>query len=518
LELSIRKLIKRKDLIKDDKYGVLFSSLGIFVLFWISVVVVYVAPIGDDKIVFIVLLLLFWFTKMDYFWFAFFIIIALTPGGFFTETTNDAVRRLPLFTIFPKASFSVFDLFLIVSLMKAIFKGRSQRFGDALKLKNIFYFLIYILVVSIFHGFSVASFIRLPLRGLFFYSFMFTFPALIYNKKDTFKFLCMFLPFVFIELVAQIYLLTEGQYLVTLFNSEIGLTVFRDKLMGNNIRSIAIGYSIVMMSFIFCLVMMDSEKRIVPKSYLILILILSSISVMISATRQTILMFGFMFILYILFVTRSRPGFIIQIFFISLGLFVLLDLINVIDLNSVFGASFDRLTGAIQYQNGTVTTEDTLDARLVHRLPLLLEHIKGSIFLGYGFSDVYYEYHDGHLGGILVGLLQAGLIGYMFYIAFIYNVYRKGIYYVKKFGRDIPSVVTIKALLIAVSGMVFVNAFIDPEIMLNFFAKPQEFFILLVLISQFINFGKMEYIQKRRKLHVRQLILNNKSKITQSEY
>ncbi|MDD5362899.1 MAG: hypothetical protein PHN88_12250 [Ignavibacteria bacterium] len=498
MNILIDKYIKKMGHTKNDNLDVLIKSIGILVLFWISVLNVYVFPLGLDKVFFVFLLILFWVSKSNYFWFAFFIIIIYSPAGFFQESSAEDLRRLPIYNIFPRASLSIMDLFLIVALIKAFVKGKKPVFKDIIGMKSILLFAAYLSIISLFYGVSMKSFIGQPLRGMFFYTIFISFPALVNTKRDTTKFLYMFFPFVFQELFSQGYLLYTGEYIQSLFHADTVLIVYRDKLMYGSIRSLAPGYSIVVLAFVFSMILYDSADRMSPKPYLLIVMIICSISIFVSATRQSILMFAFMFILYVIFVTKSKPSFIVQLSIVLLLLLMIVDFTNILDLNYTLSASFNRLTGAVQYQNGTLEAEDTLEFRLMVRLPNLWNHIKQSLILGYGFSDLYFEYYDGHIGGIMIALLQSGITGLVLYFLYIVKIYRVVFSYIKRFGSNISITTTLKSLLVGISGLLFLNAFINPMFVLNFTSRPQEFFILLVLIYQYVNFGKLEYIIKKR--------------------
>jgi hypothetical protein len=139
-----------------------------------------------------------------------------------------------------------------------------------------------------------------------------------------------------------------------------------------------------------------------------------------------------------------------------------------------------------------------LDYRLTVRLPMILESIQRSLFLGYGFSDEFFRVYDGHLGGIFVGIMQVGIIGYSTVILFFLTIFKKAIYYAKILGANNKCTSIIKSLIIGVAGYFLVNTFIEPAIVFNVWAKPQEIFVIIVLLSQFIKFGKMEQIYKIR--------------------
>lgn len=509
MKFGLKRYFSKKISNSDFDYEIFIKSLTIFLLFWLSVLFVYTFPIGLDKLFFAIILFIFWYSKVDYFWYAFFIVISLFPGSFFTENSGDAFRRLPIYTFIPKVSFSVFDIFMMVSLIKAMVKGKRIRVKDVLNVKYGLIFIIYLIVVSSFHGFTLKTFISMPLRGLFFYTFFYSFPSLVRSNKDTIKFMYMFFPFVFIELFSQIYLLSTGKNLVSFFYSGAATSVIRDKLMGDNIRAIANGYSIIVLSFMFALALLANLEKSISKSYLFSVIICTCISIMLSATRQTIIMFAFMFVLYFVFVNKAKPGVFVQLFIAALFVFFIIDFFNIFNLSSILNASINRLAGAVEISGGKIEAEDTLDYRLTNRLPMILENIKQSFFLGFGFSDKYFQIYDGHLGGLFVGIMQIGIFGYSALIFFVITIFKRSLYYVKIFGNNISSSGIIKALLIGISGYFLVNIFIDPVIVFNFSAKPHEFFLLIILISQFVKFGKMEYFYKK---NLRKSILNDNGK------
>lgn len=498
MKTLFEKYVKSLNSKRSDSQEMILMTIMIILLFILSVLSVYTFPVGLSKLLFLIFFILFWFSGKDYFWFAFFIIITLTPAGFFQEISSTDVRRLPIITIVPKASFSIMDLFLIISLIKAFVKGKKVRIKDVLGIRNIFYLAIILGVVTAFHGLSLKTFINRPLRGLFFYTFFFTFPALVYTRKDITKFFYMFFPFVFFEVFSQAFLLYTGEYLQNSLFPGIGLLVLRDKLMEESIRSLASGYSIVALSFIFCLMLYDSVDRMSSKIYLVIVMLLGSLSMFLSATRQSILMFAFMFVLYVIFVSKNKSSFLVQFTIIMVFLFVIFDYFNLLDLSFTLTAVFNRLTGAIQIQNGSLEAEDTLEFRLFYRLPILWNYIKQSIIFGYGYSDKYFLYYDGHIGGIMVALLQAGIAGLIFYVLYVVRIFKVTIFYIKKYGEKNTATNSLKSLLVGMSGFVLLNTFIHPMIVLNFSWRPQEFFIVLVLLHQYINFGKKEYIIRKK--------------------
>ncbi|MBI5403583.1 MAG: hypothetical protein HY959_09280 [Ignavibacteriae bacterium] len=484
--------------LKNSSEGMLllYRTAAIILLFILTIYFVYYAPIGTDKLFGAVLLFVFWYSKSDYFWFAFFIIISAFPGGLFSENTFNALRRLPIYSPVPKISFSLMDLFLIVALIKAFAKGKKTKIKDVFKLKYIAYILPYILVVSIFHGVTLKIFLNGAVRGLFFYTLLFSFPALVYNRKEVYKFMTIFFPFVLLELISQIYTLRFGLEFANIFNpgsiSEIMNSVSGD------IRAIPTGYINMRLAFVFAFVLLESKENIVPKFYSYFVIFISLSSVLISATRSAIIMLLFIFIFYFILIAKKKPNLFLQVFVSAAVFLMLMDALNLVDFNSIIGSSYKRFVGAVSVEEGTVVAEDTFDNRISNRFPVLWESISRSIFIGYGFSDKYFINYDGHLGGVLIGLLQVGIFGFTMYAIFIVNIFRKCFWYIKRLPADNSVLGIIKVFTLSFAGYLIVNLTVDPIYVLNSSTLPQDIFIHLVIASFFINLAVREQIIKKK--------------------
>lgn len=486
--------LSRKKGISETK-KVLFGTIAIIILFVVTVYFVYYAPVGTDKLFCVVLFFLFWYSKSDYFWFAFFLIISAFPGGFFLEMSGTALRRLPIFSPIPKISFSIMDIFLIIALIKAILRGKKTKLIDVFKLKNIGILIPYIVIVSVFYGVSLKAFLNGTARGFFFYTLLFSFPALVYNRKEVYKFMVMFFPFAVLEIIAQIFTLKTGMEFANIFNSGAASEILNS--VTGEVRVIPTGYINMRLAYVFAFVLLESKENIVPKIYSYMIILITLASVIISATRSAIVMFIFIFVAYFVFIARKKPNVFLQIFISSAILIMLLDATNVFDLNNIVDSSYNRFVGAVSMEGGSVKAEDTFDNRISNRLPILWDNIRKSILIGYGFSDKYFNIYDGHLGGVFVGLLQAGILGYSLYIVFIINIYRKCFWYIKKIPKDNSLIGIIKVFTLCFIGYMIVNLSVDPIFVLNSFTVPQDIFIHLVIASLFINMAVREQILKK---------------------
>ena len=86
-----------------------------------------------------ILLIIFWNSQRDYFWFAFLLILINEPGLLFHGSLKTDVNRIPLYNIGAGLSLSFFDLFYITAFIKALMKGSKTRI--LLKKPLLFLFL-----------------------------------------------------------------------------------------------------------------------------------------------------------------------------------------------------------------------------------------------------------------------------------------------------------------------------------------------------------------------------------------
>lgn len=492
-----KKLLGNIETTSESKI-VLLRSIAIFVLFSITAYTVYLAPIGIDKLFIAILFVMFWYSRANYFWFAFFIIVSSFPGGIFTERAADELRRLPIYSFMPKMSFSVLDIFLILALLKAFVKEKSTKHKDVLKLRNIVYIFPYILIISFFYGMSLKMFLNSTIRGLFFYTLIYSFPALINSKKDVFKFMLMFFPFIIFELITQIYAINTGYKFICILRPELLTQVFNS--ITGEVRAIPDGYLIVRMGFIFAFIIMDNYEKVVPKIYPLLIILISITSVLFSATRSAIVMFLFIFILYFILIAKKKPNIILQVFISVIIILVILDFVKVVDFNDILYSSYRRFVGAVAIESGSLKTEDTFDYRINTRLPIILESIKHSLLVGYGLSDQYYKVYDGHLGGIPIGLLQAGVLGFSAYVFFIYRIFKRFFHYIKKIPSDNSYASSLKIFVLAFFGYLSVNFTVEPIYVLNVSTLPQEVLIVFLVASSVIYLSIREQAYKNLEL------------------
>jgi len=192
------------------KKDVLIDFLQMAVLFLASVFVVYRSSPAIRDLFFLLPLALAFRSKKDYFWFAYFFILINAPASLFVNRTQDAIFRLPFYSVGGNLSFTPMDIFLFISIFKAIREKVKIKFFLN---KPLEFFLIYLFLVSIpvsfLLGTELKPFIN-TLRSFFFYGIIFSYLRLIKDKEDILKFGYLMVPFTILIVFDQLYVINMG--------------------------------------------------------------------------------------------------------------------------------------------------------------------------------------------------------------------------------------------------------------------------------------------------------------------
>ena len=189
----------------NQKLKALFQSdlIAFVLLFIVSAFSIYFLTAFVARIFFLFLLLLFWRSENDYFWFAFIFILLEQPAGFFSGGLGDDPQRLPLYTVTSGVSFTVYELFIFLAFIKALVKGKKRIMFFNKPLQRLFIYLLMILIFSFLFGMNNEGIIR-TLRVLVFWTLFISFPYLMKNKDELIRFCVLLFPFVFLVFAGQI--------------------------------------------------------------------------------------------------------------------------------------------------------------------------------------------------------------------------------------------------------------------------------------------------------------------------
>jgi hypothetical protein len=391
---------------------------------------VYYIPPQFNKLLFLLLLIPVWKSKNDYFWFAYLLILLEMPGGLFSGGRLDSPFRLPIYTFTPNVSTSFIELFTLFFLIKSFYKNQRYIYKSFVYRKEYGYLgilLIILIIMSFMLGVSGNYFITIFRRliGLsFFVSTIFIFK----NEEDIINFFKIIFPFAFIAIILQLYGMLNHQQLVAAFNPSISVT--QGVLTDVEMRPIELAV-VVLFCFFGSLLYLGNKNKPFSYNYLLLVNIISYISIIMTGTRSWILGFTIMYLFYF-YLNYMRLGKNVIAFVTAIGFFLIIIFISPQIGNQVEVAS-KRLATIGDLARGDLTAGGTLN-RLTERGPRVMEGFKNStIILGAGYSDLYFEYADGHVGFQNI-LLHSGVIGFIIFISFAATLYFTPLRILKKFS------------------------------------------------------------------------------------
>ncbi len=394
------------------------------VLFLLAVYSVYYAPTIVNYVYFLLILGLFWMSERDYFWFGFYFVIINTPAFLFFETSGQATNRLPLYSLTGGLSFSVFDLFVFTALGKAIYRGISKPFYISSSLKFLLaYFVLVSLPITFLIGSGNSSFVN-TFRPYFYYTLLISFYFLVDDLEDVYKFGYLLIPYVFFTLFDQLFLLMNGELLISIINPETVREVVDNTITGG-VRAYFSGFLLIFYAFLFALQLRLNPRYELFGGFAYLIIFVAMATFVLSATRSYLLMP--LMVLLVYFVLSSKGGSdIIKLSFFTLLfgiIFFSLDLISFDFFVKSIWPRFEAFFGTV-LGGESLAKFDTVESRLSEDLPHILEGIRYSPIIGTGFSGVFREHENNDLGFVNT-ILIFGAVGFTFFIYFLIAFFKK---------------------------------------------------------------------------------------------
>jgi hypothetical protein len=385
--------------------------LATFSLLAISFISVYFMPSVITRILFLIILLIAWRTKYDYVYLVWFIIINDAPGRLFGAGGGGEAMRIPLYTLAAGFSLSFQDLFIIMFVIKYLTNKQITTFFLNKEFKIFFTVLAFYVAYSFLFGVGYKEFVLIS-RMLIPWFFILIIPAYIPNRVTMSDVSRMLFPVVFIAFVSQVYTYITGTYWdYQLRGEDLSL-----QLMVDNSSAASRSYSSVYIIFI-CTIqafyyLLDDKQNMFSKKYLSLIIVISIFSIYLTATRGWIIAYGVLLVGILIVYGTSRD--ISRLFKLGLAAVAIILILTtqLPVLRSQMDLVYERFTTLEILLKGDVTAGGTL-ARLDERGPRVMGKFKENPILGWGFSEKFFEYADGHVGHQTI-LLNTGLIGYIY--------------------------------------------------------------------------------------------------------
>jgi len=402
----------RKDLlVKEFKRPVNQSRIltkenyQFFALFILSVFFVYYTSPVISRIFFLIILIQYLRSKQNYFWIAFAFVLLNCPGGFFIGSLSSDTQRLPLYSFGAGFSFSFFDLFFILSVIKVI-TGRKRSSGYYFKdsLFPLVFYGIFLLIGSLILGMSLYGTIQFGRSALFPILFFLITPFLISDYGSFIKLVKLILPFIVLSAIGQIYEISYGHYLISIIKSGDSTIASTGAALAEGSEEVARIFDaefLNTLSIIICsFLLIRGDKNFKPL-YLMVLIFLNFIVCFTSATRGPFMTFTVILIIGILLFflsARKNSGSLKYILFLSI---VIISGTLLIQLSPVLSTQVERASerfGTLGILFGGDVSIGNENDRTAYRIPRLMRKFHESPVIGWGFSDEGMEYQDGHVG------------------------------------------------------------------------------------------------------------------------
>ena len=367
----------------------------------VAILATYFAPEFVASAFYIAILIAYFQSKDEPFWFVFFLVISDGFIGVFNnyDAVLSAIPGLP--------PVEVGQFYIILTLVKTFKKKNTPKpFFDNFLLVCLIYLVFLVLqgyVLGVSHELNVQfRILKLILPLVLFYSI----PRL-FDEEDQFKqVFALLIPFAFFALFSQVFTINTGMapsQMLGIFQKTL-LTINLDK--GHTYRGFY-STTIVLLSFFGSLFYIATDTKYFNKNLLYIVVAADFLSVFLSATRGWVLAFVlglFLFLVFALKLSVRRIGIItITAFLIIMGL------MSLPTVKKQFTNAYERVLTLESLLGGDVTAGGTLQ-RLNDRSPRVMHKWAESPLTGWGFSDEYFDFADFHVGNQNV-LLHSGLIG-----------------------------------------------------------------------------------------------------------
>jgi len=386
---------KRK---KDNK-----EIFEFYLLFFLSVVVIYKLPTIVGSFFQLLLLIAFWRSKRDYFWLAFVFVIQNFPGALFSRYTGDIQNTFSLLPTSPVGTLYFWMVFVMVAFAKALRRKAPYKLVVSENVKILAgYFLILIIAFGIYKWTAVT-------RTLLPWLFLFILPRLLQREDDFHRFFHLLFSFLFFVIATQIFQILYKVPLAKFFG---GYNIVRvvDELEG--VVRPGDGIFISYLSLFGSLYFLTYKKKIYRTNYLLIISGLSVFSIFITATRSWMISALFITGSYFFFIAHQKSNIIRKL---SIPFILVVFIIQFVP---VVGQQVDlalQRYETIQYLlKGDPTAGGTLK-RLDVRRPRVLAKFYESPIVGWGYGNEARNYSDGHVGNENL-LMHTGIFGYSLWL------------------------------------------------------------------------------------------------------
>jgi len=466
-----------------------FSFVGLFAaiitLFYFNNIPFfkYIAVLGLTALIF--------FSNKKLIWMAIFFVIIDRVGGFFNESTiEQALVGFPLITVMPGFSIGVKDLLLLALVFNLKTKHRFKELNaDHIIIISL---IVYATIVGgLLFGAHYKDIVTYVLRGYFIFALYFILREE-FNISYLIKFfhlITLLLPFILLD---QIYAAVTGNRLLDQFLG-LNLMVIKNTLTLEN-RASPFGYNTVIFSFLYGLLLLSIRRKqhvkMASSTYGAFLLVASSFSILLSATRGSMMVFG----VILLF---SAPFLIVRFRNVAITLAVFFFMLNVL---GTFGLNWDyfyrnsisRLMSTISPAFAGKELSEVASSGRDIELPILITHISESPVMGFGISSDTRAKYNNNFGGLNT-FLQFGILGFLVVFFSLLRWFARVGYVVKRLARDSVYYSLGRITFASLMGMSLGYA-----TTYNYFTSFDNWDVLRLTIIMFMSFLVFQYYRMQR--------------------
>lgn len=400
-----------------------YEFFELIIYLFIAAFLIYSVNVTLTRVLFLLFLPIIWQSKRDYLWLAFLFIILEQPGGLFSGGLRDDLLRLPLYSLGPRLSISFHELVILLFLFKSL-AGKSNyhrhfKFHFRNEVKLLIYLFLALLFISPIMGIGIRNIIAV-VRLTVSLTLIYSLPRLINSKQQLIGFLKIIFPFVFIALILQIYGLINGEQLIAVFKPGVVSVQGSYSGIGGSdvwVRPIEMGH-VMLVVFTGSLWLLTKNGMEFGRSYLLLLNLLSFLVVFLSGTRSWVIAFVIGYLFYFRFLGYKVSKIIMRAI-VVIVLFAIISTVPII--NKQIQNSWSRVSTVEKIAEGDITAGGTI-SRYDIRAPRVMEgFLKSSILFGAGFSNIFFQYADGHVGYHNI-LLNTGILGALIFLYVVIRI------------------------------------------------------------------------------------------------
>jgi len=345
------------------------------------------------------------------------------PGGLFSGGEKNDPFRLPIYTLFSGISFSIQELYILTLLAKTLFVSKirkeSRDFFFKRDLKILAYYLLLLLLISPLMGMSFDSMSQ-AFKIVLSLTLLYSLPRIINTEEKIIGFLKLLFPLTFFTLGLQVFELINGQQLISMVNPGAAVVqgVFSTTEPGGWIRPIEMGHA-MLITFTGSFWLLVSKRRNFSRYYLMLVNIFSFLVVFMSGTRSWIIAFAAGYLIFMFLAGIKSSSIYLKFVIVILIVVFLINIIPTIH-NQVLNA-FSRVKTVEAVVQGDITGGGTISRYNVKAPGVMKAFWSSSVISGAAFSDLFFDYSNGHIGYHNI-LLNAGIIGLLMFLLIIAKI------------------------------------------------------------------------------------------------